>query len=87
VCYSENTIKKQRKRYMETIKKTKTVLTNSEARREMFFNLRQALAQGLLAGGTIAFVVQNAEKILHGWMTYALAGLMVGLVLYFGNKR
>lgn len=71
---------------METIKKTKTIFTNQQVRREVLFTLRQTLAQAMLAGGTVAFIVQNAEKIMQGWITYAAATLIVGLVLYFGNK-
>lgn len=51
------------------------------------YQARHLTCWTILSAGTIAYIVQNSQRFLATTATYIVAGAVVGLLLYFGNKR
>lgn len=53
---------------------------------DFWYGVRQAAGQSVLAAGCVGFISQNVENLTDK-ATYAVAGLIVFLVLWFANKK
>lgn len=64
----------------------KKLEVNHEKVSEFGFVVRQVVAQGILAAGTVCFIMQNLDQFT-GRTAQVLAGIVVFFILFFGNKR
>jgi hypothetical protein len=65
---------------------TKTLLKRVDWNNALF-QVRHTICWVVLAAGTIAYVVQNAQHFVSKPVTYVVAVGVVGLLIYFGNKK
>lgn len=49
--------------------------------------IRNVMGQAILAAGSIGFVVQNLEAFANPTVARFSAAFVVGLVIFFANKR
>lgn len=55
--------------------------------KNVFYQARHTISWVVLSAGTIAFIVQNAQRFINGTYVYLIAASLVSLILYFGNKK
>jgi hypothetical protein len=60
--------------------------SSKETRKKVFYFVRQTIGLSVLSAGTVAYLVEHLNTIL-GFSTIGVAVALVGLVLYFSNKR
>lgn len=80
------TIKSLLEKGEQKMESIKSFFKDSEARAKVFYAVRQTIGQAVLSAGAIGFLVDHLE-VLKGHTAILAAAGVVGLILYFSNKK